>query len=502
MPQLRLYPLLLGALAIVWFWLFNRYLEEPHSYPQDAQAEVEQAFVRSWEAYRKYAYGQDVYLAKSRKGKNIGPRPIGWIIIDSLDTMMIMGLQKYVDEARSWIANELDFNVNMPVSVFETTIRVLAGLLSAYNLSKDQLYLTRAKDLGERLFAAYGTSSGLPVPSVNLASASAYGPAYQCSTAEVTTLQLELKYLAVLTGEKKYWDAAQRIMQVVEANHVDAGLVPIHMAVDSGKFAGKEIRLGSRGDSYYEYLLKQYLQTNKTEIVYQKMYEEAVEGIRRHLVRYSEPGKLTFIGELPSGIGTPVTGKMDHLVCFAGGMFALGATDGKPLKLQPLSPEKQSEFELGEQLTHSCVELYLRTATGLAPEIAMFNMNPNKPQDFYIKPQDAHNLQRPETVESLFILWRLTGDQKYRVWGWKIFKAFEKFTRLPGDAGYACISDVENVNSPKIDNMESFWLAETLKYLWLLFDDSGKLPLDQIVFNTEAHPFPIISSDFGTWDRP
>ena len=110
---------------------------------------------------------------------------------------------------------------------------------------------------------------------------------------------------------------------------------------------------------------------------------------------------------------------------------------------------------------------------------------------FYIKRNDEHNLLRPETVESLFILWRLTKDQKYRVWGWKIFKSFQKYCKV-STGGYSSIKSV--VRTPVIfkDKMESFWLAETLKYLFLLFSDDDVLPLDKWVLNTEAHPFPIV----------
>lgn len=110
---------------------------------------------------------------------------------------------------------------------------------------------------------------------------------------------------------------------------------------------------------------------------------------------------------------------------------------------------------------------------------------------FLPQPADAHNLERPETVESLFYLYRITGDKKYQDWGWKIFQSFQKYTRLP--EGYSSIGNVRSASNPGIRNkMESFWLAETLKYLYLLLaDDQEILPLNQWVFNTEAHPLPV-----------
>lgn len=118
----------------------------------------------------------------------------------------------------------------------------------------------------------------------------------------------------------------------------------------------------------------------------------------------------------------------------------------------------------------------------------------------YFQPLDAHNLLRPEMVESLFYLYRITQDEQYREWGWKIFQAFKKYTRIEG-FGYSSINNVKNAGSPNFrDKLESFFLAETLKYLYLLFsDDPDLIPLDKFVINTEAHPLPIYKSPIWHW---
>jgi mannosyl-oligosaccharide alpha-1,2-mannosidase len=478
---------------------------------KDRQSAVKEAFRLSWQGYEKYAWGMDGYEPISKRSTNMGPKPLGWIIVDSLDTMHIMGLDNELARARKWVENELDYDMDYDVNVFETTIRMLGGLLSAHYLTKDDVYLDKAVDLGNRLVGAFDSPSGLPYASVNLHTRQgkqSHADSGASSTAEVATLQLEFKYLARLTGESLYWEKAEHVMKVIDDNHAASGLVPIFIRPDSGKFQGNLIRLGSRGDSYYEYLLKQYLQTNGQEPVYRDMYSEAVDGIKDHLISKSSPSKLTFIGELDHGIGSPLSNKMDHLVCFVGGMLALGATGGLPLddaRKMMWSTTQESDFRLGIEITRSCYETYSRTATGLGPEIVHFNTDPSVQDDFTIKPADAHNLQRPETIESLFILWRLTKNPVYREWGWKIFEAFEKWGLLDDDGGYSCLKDVRITPPPRIDNMESFWLSETLKYLYLLFDDSEDLlPLTDIVFNTEGHPFPRFSMEplFKTgWTR-
>lgn len=179
-----------------------------------------------------------------------------------------------------------------------------------------------------------------------------------------------------------------------------------------------------------EYLLKQYLQTSKTEPVYRQMYDTAVKGMKTHLVAYSHPSKFLFLGELQTSQSDPknLHPKMDHLVCFLGGNLALGATEGLSISQISLKPKDKDDLELGAALTNTCYEMYNVTATGLAPEIAYFeretvgdqlahkllNQQHSYGADIVIRPSDAHNLLRPETVESLFLYWRITGNNKYR----------------------------------------------------------------------------------------
>jgi len=218
---------------------------------------------------------------------------------------------------------------------------------------------------------------------------------------------------------------------------------------------------------------------------------------------------------------------MDHLVCFMPGLFALGATEGLTVEEARKAENgvkwgvrQEEDLKLARELMRTCYEMYNVTATGLAPEIAWFNLKHGKSddgefieedpsKDIIVKPRDAHNLQRPETVESLFVMWRITGDEIYREWGWKIFEAFLEHTAVGEGAkdGFTSLDNVDEVPPKQRDNMESFWLvsrphftqsqinpltlqAETLKYLYLLFSPNDLLPLDEVVFNTEAHPFP------------
>ncbi|TDZ60807.1 Mannosyl-oligosaccharide 1,2-alpha-mannosidase [Colletotrichum trifolii] len=496
---------------------------------------VVEAFQLSWDAYERYAWGYDEYHPIAKTGRQMAPKGLGWIIVDSLDTMILMNQTSRLAQARQWLSKDLTYDQDQDVNTFETTIRMLGGLLSAHYLSNEypqlapvkdddpgqpgeDLYLEKARDLADRLTAAFDSPSGVPYASVNLAKYKgivSHADGGASSTAEATTLQLEFKYLAKLTGEKDFWDKAEKVMKVVDDNGAEAGLVPIFIYATNGEFRGDNVRLGSRGDSYYEYLIKQYLQTNKQEPVYLEMWDEALEGVRKHLITYSKPSGFTVLGERPNGLKNDLSPKMDHLVCFMPGTIALGATGGIPeaeaRRLPTWNKKKDRDMKLARELMQTCWGMYKWMATGLAAEITYFNVdNPPAPesashhppqtldtdpnakwrQDFEVHAMDVHNLQRPETVESLFYMWRITGDQKYRDWGWEMFKAFVNYTAVEDGGGFTSLSNA-NVIPPVVrDNLESFWMAETLKYFYLLFSPNDLLPLDKVVLNTEAHPLP------------
>jgi endoplasmic reticulum Man9GlcNAc2 1,2-alpha-mannosidase len=200
---------------------------------------------------------------------------LGWIIVDALDTMMIMNLTSRVQHARHWIHNSLQYDQHHAVNTFETTIRMLGGLLSAHYLSTtypdlapisdddvgspgEDLYIEKATDLAERLLGAFESPSGIPYASINLNTSTgvpSHADGGASSTAEATTVQLEFKYLAKLTGEAAYWETVEKVIKVIDGLEREDGLLPIYVHPDSGQFRGETIRLGSRGDSYYGELL-------------------------------------------------------------------------------------------------------------------------------------------------------------------------------------------------------------------------------------------------------
>ncbi|XP_026477334.1 endoplasmic reticulum mannosyl-oligosaccharide 1,2-alpha-mannosidase isoform X1 [Ctenocephalides felis] len=447
----------------------------------ERQKAVVEAFKHAWKGYKTFAWGHDHLKPISETYHDwFG---LGLTIVDSLDTMYIMNLKKEFSEARDWVANQLTFEISRDVNLFEITIRVLGGLLSAYHLTNDDLFLQKALDLGERLLPCFETNSGVPFSDVNLATRKAHSPKWSpdSSTSEVTTLQLEFRDLSRSTGDERFENAVNKVSWHIHTLPKTEGLVPIFINANTGQFRSySTITVGARGDSYYEYLLKQWLQTGKTIQFLIDDYLDGIAGIQKLLVRYTPQNKYLYIGELLSG-GKDFKPKMDHLTCYLPGTLALGVKNGMP----------STHMKLAEQLLETCYQTYAQQKTFLAPEITYFNIQDEGTDDMYVKTNDAHNLLRPEFIESLWYFYQITGNTTYQDWGWQIFQAFEKHTKVTN--GYTSIGNVKQpLNIRPSDMMESFFLSETLKYFYLLFSDNPKLlDLDKYVINSEAHPLPL-----------
>jgi len=252
--------------------------------------------------------------------------------------------------------------------------------------------------------------------------------------------------------------------------------------------------MGAMADSYYEYLLKLWLQSGKTEDKYKNQYLKVLRDLPA-LMRTTRGGML-YVGEMksPPGGGKAltsgsVTPKMEHLACFIGGNLVLAA---HTLPKEETDPEQLKQW--GDGITETCHQMYARTPTGLGAEYTMFRDESETPNDMYVDPRGCHYLLRPEAIESVYYMHYYTGDPKYRQYAYDMLKSLNKYAR--GPHGYSAIKDVrrEDTAGNLKGEEESFFFAETLKYIYLtLAPKRGPLDLDKWVFNTEAHPLPIWS---------
>lgn len=489
----------------------------------DRQEAVRNAFVHAWNGYRRQAFGHDEVRPKSNSS-NDSWGGFGVTLIDGLDTMMLMGLDKQASEARDFIT-KVDFDKDYEASFFESTIRYVGGLLGAYELTEDPVYLEKAGALSRRLGQAFGTPLGqpeqqtgglhLPQGIVNLHSGSARNPRWTGGSAilaEIGSVQLEFSALARAdpTPENKHLaEQARHVFSTLhKAPQEKRGLYPVYVDPARGVFTSGRVTIGSLADSFYEYQLKLYLLSGYEDLEALEMFIESTQAVHEHLLKrvkapegqdVDEHLPWYLIGELS---GSRFLGVQEHLTCFWGGVLGLAHITASKLKLlgRPLRPVEEKLIELapgwleiGEAFTRTCAFTYFLTPTGLGPESVVFapeGAPSARIERGWLSDQTKYIL-RPETVESLFVMFRATGNEVYRAWGWRIFEALEKYCRTP--VAYSGLKDVEAPPSMSIsdnwdDSMPSFFLAETLKYLYLLFGPTSDLPLDQFVFNTEAHP--------------
>lgn len=435
----------------------------------------------AWVAYRNYSWGANELkpIAKTSHNQNIfGGSGMAATIVDGADTLYIMGLKEEYEQARDFIRDNFDIKkATGQLSVFETTIRFVGGLLTMYGLTKEKFYLDKAKSVADVLLPAFNTPTGIAKSLLSQGgSASNYGWAGSSSIlAEFGTLHLEFAYLTEVTGDPVYLEKVQKIRDTLDKADKPDGLYPTYMSAETGRFANSHISLGALGDSFYEYLIKSWVMSGKTDDQALRMHKAASDAIQKKMVFTSKKG-LKYVAELRGG--SPEH-KMGHLACFAPGMFALEA------HYETDSERKAKVMGLAEDLANTCHESYIRSESRIGPEMFYFTDS----YEAITQGGDSGYILRPEVLEGFFYLWRLTGKQKYKDWVWDGISAIEKHCRIES-GGYAGLKNVYKPKDGHDDVQQSFFLAETLKYAYLTFADDA-IPLDRWVFNTEAHPLPI-----------
>ncbi|CAJ0958796.1 unnamed protein product, partial [Mesorhabditis belari] len=450
---------------------------------------VKQMTKFAWDSYKKYAWGSNELKPISKKGHSasiFGSGDLGATIVDALDTLYIMGLKEEYEDAHKWIEMNLDFKrlARGDISVFETNIRFVGGLLSGYALTRDEMYLKKATSIVDLLLPAFDTPTGIPLALINIVSGKAknYGWASGGASilSEFGSLELEFDYLSNLTGNDIYRNKIKTVRDFLTSLEKPDGLYPIYLNPNNGKWGQREYSIGAMADSFYEYLLKQYLVTGKKDTRTKKEYNEAIEAMEKKMLFSSSPSNLKYFANLK---GSRVEHKMEHLGCFCGGMFALDAFN------EPNATRARHYMDLAKDIGHTCHESYRKSAIGIGPEAFRFT---NDVEAVAVSSQEKYYILRPEVVETWFYLWRFTKDQKYRDWAWDVVQALEKHLKV--EAGYSGVKDVYQVPVTHDDTQQSFLFAELFKYLYLIFSEDSVMDLTQWVFNTEAHPFPVRNS--------
>ncbi|GMI71994.1 mannosidase 4 [Hibiscus trionum] len=439
--------------------------------PEEARQlrdEVREMFYHAFDGYMEHAFPLDELRPLSCEGEDtLGGYAL--TLIDSLDTLALLGDRERFTSSVEWIGKNLRFDINKTVSIFETSIRVLGGLLSAHLIasdyatgmripSYDNQLLDLAEDLARRLLPAFDTPTGIPFGSVNLKYGVDEHESKITSTAGGGTLTLEFGVLSRLTNDPIFEQVTKNAVRGLWARRSKLNLVGAHINVFTGEWTQKDAGIGTSIDSFYEYLLKAYLLFGDEEYLF--IFQEAYSAAMHYL--YNDPWYV----EVNMDSAAIVWPLFNSLQAFWPGLQVLAGD------IDPAIRTHTAFFSVWKRY-------------GFTPE--GFNLATLSVQHG----QKSYPL-RPELIESTYWLYKATRDPRYLDVGRDIVASLQYGARCP--CGYCHISDVEN--HKREDHMESFFLAETVKYLWLLFDlavgpdnlvENGPY---KYIFSTEGHLLP------------
>ncbi|XP_030098091.1 ER degradation-enhancing alpha-mannosidase-like protein 3 isoform X11 [Mus musculus] len=444
--------------------------------------QVLEMFDHAYGNYMEHAYPADELMPLTCRGRVRGQEPsrgdvddalgkFSLTLIDSLDTLVVLNKTKEFEDAVRKVLRDVNLDNDVVVSVFETNIRVLGGLLGGHSLAimlkekgehmqwyNDEL-LHMAKQLGYKLLPAFNTTSGLPYPRINLKFGirkpeARTGTETDTCTACAGTLILEFAALSRFTGATIFEEYARKALDFLwEKRQRSSNLVGVTINIHTGDWVRKDSGVGAGIDSYYEYLLKAYVLLGDDSFL--ERFNTHYDAIMRYI---SQPPLL-----LDVHIHKPMLNArtwMDALLAFFPG-------------LQVLKGDIRPAIE-----THEMLYQVIKKHNFLPEAFTT---------DFRV--HWAQHPLRPEFAESTYFLYKATGDPYYLEVGKTLIENLNKYARVP--CGFAAMKDVRTGSHE--DRMDSFFLAEMFKYLYLLFADKEDIIFDieDYIFTTEAHLLPL-----------
>lgn len=419
------------------------------------RVQVKAAARHAWKGYRDHAWGYDDLQPLTNKGKNWYNKPVLMTPVDAFDSFVMLGLKEEAGEAKELILSQLKFDIDAEVQVFEVTIRLLGGLISAYELDGDPRFLALARDLGDRLYPTFNTPTGMPYRYIHLQTGKLRDSIN--NPAEIGSLLLEFGKLSKLTGDPKYFVAARKAIMEVYKRRSKIDLIGEKINVISGKWERSTSHISGYIDSYYEYLFKGWKLFGDEE--FKKAFDKHQAAIKKFLADSTEYG--VFFRQVDMHTGKEKSTNYGALDAFYAGLCSYAG-----------------DVELAKQNQQANMHMWVR-----------FNMEPEYFNYKTEKIESSVYLLRPENLESCFYLFRATGHYDYLWMGKLMFENILEHCKT--ETAFAALRDIRTFE--KMNSMESFFFAETLKYAYLLFADDKEANLDKIVFNTEAHPFLIES---------
>ncbi len=417
--------------------------------------EVKKETLRAWKAYVKYAWGHDVLKPVSGGYHDWYDQPAFIQGIDAYSTLKVMGLDEEAKRIEQYVADSLDFDIDIFVKTFEFNIRNLGGLVCMYELTGNPKILARAEDFGQRLMPAFESGTGIPHYWVNLKTGEVKGDTV--NVAEAGTFLIEMGVLSYYTQNPEYYQAAKKAIMQVYEHRSPIGLVSENINIESGAPVDSISHIGACIDSYYEYLYKAWLLFKDPDL--KVIWDNSMPAVHKYIAEESENG--LFYGKVNSFTGELIKPEITLWDAYFPALLALSGDTERAKKLQ--------------ESWH-----WLWNKHSLEPMIYNYESDEIMNPRYYLN---------PEIIESAYYLFYFTGDSAYYEMGRKYYKDIKEYCRT--GIAYAHIEDIRT--KEQSDLMSTYFIAETMKYFYLLFSEECRVNPDDYVFSTEAHPYRKMS---------
>ena len=414
---------------------------------------VKSATKHAWAGYKQYAWGADDLKPLSKSPRTWYKYSMLMTPVDAFDTFTLLGLKEEAKEAKDLILTQLNFNLDQEVQVFEITIRLLAGLLTAYETDRDPKFLQLARQLGDKLMPAFTSKTGMPYRYVNLMTGVTRDG--NNNPAEIGTLMMEFGTLSKLTGDNKYYSAAKKGIMEVYSRKSSIGLVGEIIDINTGKWLRTESHISGYIDSYYEYLYKSWKLFGDIDFLH--AWNSFYHAIKQYIFTSTPHG--TFCRHVDMYTGKETASLYGALDAFIAGLSCYSGDVKSGIQIQKAN-------------------YYMWTKYNIEPEEFDFKTG---------KVTDSSYSLRPENLESCFYLYRFTKNDRYLFEGKKMVT--DIITRCKNDVGFTSLKSVFTFE--RRNSMESFLFGETFKYAYLIFAPETALDLKKVVLTTEAHPLKI-----------
>jgi len=417
---------------------------------EDVRSEMRWA----WRSYRELAWGKDQIkpLSGGNESFPLKNHHLGLTLIEALDTLWIMGLDDEFRDGVAWVKANANFEVDGDVSVFETSIRLVGGLLSAYHACGDPVLLAKARDLADRLLPSFHASPiGIPHRFINLKTGAVRGR--ETNPAETGTFIPEFGFLSRVTGDWRYRTAANRALLSMFKRRSKIGLLADSIDCMTGEWKSRRATVGPPSDSFYEYLWDGWDLLGDTECL--SMYRTCTSAILKHQQRMAG-GRLWFV-DVDFETGQQINWDQDELASFYGGLLAQGGATRD-----------------GAAYTRSWADVQNR-----------YGVLPEEIDASTLKATSVTNSLRPELADAAFNLWLIDRREEWRHIVRDHYLAMKRWNK--SRYGYADLADVTAEPKLQSDHCPGYWWSEQMKYYYLIFADTPRVDYRRLYLSTEGN---------------